>query len=184
MKLIIYGAKSMALGACHAIQTLYPEQEILCFLVKSLKDNPSELAGLPVRELETVATELTVEEKNGVTVLVGTPEILHEIKKDLENCGFERIACLDSKRMAVLMERYFTSEHIFPSLHCLPQGCEKIEPFVIMTKFYKDRVLKSQVSLPSWTHPLQVGTALTEERVAELLDSTGELISEKKCELL
>lgn len=57
---------------------------------------------------------------------------------------------------------------------------------VYMAKFYKDKPLKKTYSFPEWITPIQVGAALTTERVADVLDSTGENISSKNvnyCEL-
>lgn len=57
---------------------------------------------------------------------------------------------------------------------------------VYMAKFYKDRELKNAVELPGWLTPIQVGAALTDERVAALTDDSGDNISRKNpnyCEL-
>ena len=57
---------------------------------------------------------------------------------------------------------------------------------VYMAKFHKDRPLKHEVKLPEWILPIQVGAALTEKRIAELVDSSGTHISYKNgnyCEL-
>ena len=42
-KIIIYGAKSIALGVSHAIQSLYPERTVLGFMVTSADENPRHL---------------------------------------------------------------------------------------------------------------------------------------------
>jgi len=57
---------------------------------------------------------------------------------------------------------------------------------VYMAKFYKDKALKNMAEFPSWLTPIQVGAALTAERVAEITDDTGDHISDKNpnyCEL-
>lgn len=57
---------------------------------------------------------------------------------------------------------------------------------VYVAKFYKDRPLQKVCSYPKWLYPVQAGAALTEERVADILDSMGENISHKNanyCEL-
>jgi hypothetical protein len=48
-----------------------------------------------------------------------------------------------------------------------------------MAKFYKDQHLNSDYKIPDWITPIQVGAALTDERVAEVLDSEGDNISAK-----
>lgn len=57
---------------------------------------------------------------------------------------------------------------------------------VYMAKFYRDKPLKNQQLLPEWLIPIQVGAAGTQERVADVLDSSGNNISSKNanyCEL-
>lgn len=57
---------------------------------------------------------------------------------------------------------------------------------VYAAKFYKDRSLQKIYSYPKWLYPVQAGAALTEKRVADILDNTGENISYKNvnyCEL-
>lgn len=57
---------------------------------------------------------------------------------------------------------------------------------VYMAKFYKDKPLKNPQLLPEWLIPIQVGAALTNERVADVTDDSGDNISGKNlnyCEL-
>ncbi len=57
---------------------------------------------------------------------------------------------------------------------------------VYMAKFYRDRQLSGTYDFPEWLTPIQVGAALTDARVADILDCTGENISYKNvnyCEL-
>lgn len=57
---------------------------------------------------------------------------------------------------------------------------------VFMAKFYKDKLLENPKDKPAWLIPVQAGAALTDERVAELLDNSGKNISRKNpnyCEL-
>lgn len=57
---------------------------------------------------------------------------------------------------------------------------------VYMAKFYKDKPLKDRFPFPQWLIPIQVGAALTEERIAAVLDNRGDNISHKNanyCEL-
>lgn len=50
---------------------------------------------------------------------------------------------------------------------------------VYMAKFHGDKILKNVRDLPSWVIPIQVGAACTHERIAEILDCSGENISYK-----
>lgn len=184
MELVIYGARSLALGAYRAIQLLYPKYPVICFIVTSLYGNPSRLADLPVKQIEDLSHEV---DKEQIHVLIGTPEDIHpEIIEQLEKYGFHHYTCMDSRRESVLMEKFFLRIGMFPSLHSLPLGETKAALEVFMAKFYKDKPLKNIHRLSEWVHPLQVGAGLTKERVVDLVDDTGDNTSSKNvnyCEL-
>ena len=187
MHLAVYGAKSIALGVYQAVKELYPEYSPCCFLVSSLQNNPSVLAGLPVMELAKFSQGMSLKEKGNVHVLIGTPEDLHpEIVAALEKHDFCHYTCIDSRREAKLMEQYFIRKRMFPSIHTLKAGTEAAHLEVFITRFYKDRNLHNEYEIPGWLHPLQVGADLTMQRVAEYTDNTGDNISCKNvnyCEL-
>lgn len=187
MHLAVYGAKSIALGVYWAVKELYPEYPLCSFLVSSLQNNSSVLAGLPVRELEKFSQGLSSKEKDNIHVLIGTPEDIHpEIVAALEQYGFCHYTCIDSRREAKLMEQYFIRKQIFPSIHTLKPGTEAVHLKVFMARFYKDRHLQNEYEIPDWLHSLQVGADLTMQRVAEYADNTGDNISGKNvnyCEL-
>ena len=57
---------------------------------------------------------------------------------------------------------------------------------VYAAKFHRDKPLGNTYNFPDWLYPIQVGTSLTQERVADILDNSGENISHKNvnyCEL-
>ena len=57
---------------------------------------------------------------------------------------------------------------------------------VFMAKFHKDKPLENVADIPDWLVSVQAGAALTEKRIANVLDSSGENISHKNpnyCEL-
>lgn len=63
-------------------------------------------------------------------------------------------------------------------------GKEKFHIYI--AKFYKDRILKEDTPNLNWLIPLQVGSELTNDRVADLQDNVGNNISIKNpnyCEL-
>lgn len=179
-QLMIYGAKALALGACRAVQSLYPECLVKGFAVKSLNNNPDTLAGLPVQEL------LDVKEKE-IPILIAAPEDVHgEIVRDLRANGFFHYICMDSKLEAKLMERYFKNMGLFSSIHSMPMGETVKKLNVYMAKSEKDRPLKNTYNMPKWIHPLWVGSALNQEIKQGDRDDIGENISEKNgnyCEL-
>lgn len=174
-KFVIFGAKSLALGIYQAIHTLYQDCCIMGFLVSTRQGNPSTLAGLPVWELSSF-------HEREVCVLIATPEDTHaEIITILTQYGFHSYICMDSRKESALMEQYYSRTGIFPPLH---RNSEVLR--VYTAKFYRDKPLQNAYPMPEWCTPVQAGAALTDIRVADLLDSTGDNISSKNsnyCEL-
>lgn len=180
MNMVIYGAQSIALGAYNAIKELCPEKEILCFLVTEKGNNPLYLAGLPVYVLAEWSEQMNVADKEAIEVLIATPEsVMDAIESLLNQAGFCHYVRLDSMRWADMMERSFISNKKFTPVSAYPIGCNKQNVQVFMTKFWKDKVLTSGNKAPDYFIPVQAGAALTEQRVAENLDNTGDNISEK-----
>ena len=192
MKIAIYGAKSLALGMYRAIELLYPGQDCIGFVVNSMENNPSSLAGLSVVELEKISGEMSVEDKSDLHILICTPEDTHPaIEAYLQEHGFNNYTCMDSRKEARLMERYFVAINQFKSLHTL--SCDGIKADgegvsieAYQAKFYKDRPLKNTYDLPEWIIPIQVGATLTDVRITDVCDDQGDNISAKNvnyCEL-
>lgn len=180
MNLAIYGAQGTALGAYLAIYNLYPMRKIECFLVTRRGNNAQSLAGLPVLELDSYADGLSEDEKNNVEILIATPEnVMQEIEKSLDEKGLYCHVRLTSSRFADLQSFYFVHDKSFLPLAALPEGYHKADIQVFMAKFYKDKQLSEKYTVPDWITPIQVGAALCSERVADILDSDGEHISEK-----
>lgn len=111
MKVAIFGAQSIALGICCAIQKLYKDFTIVGFLVSSSIGNPKTLAGLPVYELGSFT-------QKDICILIATPEdIQEEIVQILEEQGFHNHFCVDSRTESELMEKYYIKIRAFQSLH-------------------------------------------------------------------
>lgn len=176
---IIYGAKSIALCACRAIQALIPENRLQGFAVTSREGNPQMLAGLPVWELGEITDRST-------QFLIATPENIHgEIAQYLEKNSFRHYICLSSGMENALMEAYYQSLGRFPSLHALETGDNPASIQAYMVQSAHDKPLSRAYEFPAWVAPLQVGAALS-GGVSGLRDDTGENISEKNrlyCEL-
>lgn len=187
MKLFIYGAKSIALGTCRALQKLYPSYQVEGFLVSSLNGNSAILADLPVCSLDEFFLSISEEERKEIHILIATPENIHkEIVADLQSKGLVQYTCITSQIEAELMERYFEVLQEFPSLHKLSQGNVTSKLEVLSAKFHRDVALQGEYERPEWIIPIQVGAALADIRVAECQDSRGENISVKNmnyCEL-
>lgn len=113
MKLIIFGAKSIALGTCLAVQKLYRDFEVVGFMVSSKAGNPDILVGLPVYELENFPDKR-------ICVLIAVPEDRHgEVIELLEDNKFHNHICIDSYRESKLMEKYYAKLGMFRSINSL-----------------------------------------------------------------
>lgn len=180
MKLVIYGAKGIALGAYHSIKKIFPMRDIQCFLVTEIGINANEVCGIPVRELEEFSLNCSDEDKNDVQILIATPEnVMSEIEQSLEQRGFYNHVRLNSGRWADMQRNAFVQDERFKPLSSYLVGFSKVNLHVYKAKFYRDRCLKSKVDEPDYIVPVQVGAALTDIRVADVLDNTGDHISEK-----
>lgn len=81
------------------------------------------------------------------------------------------------------MGDYYASMNLFSGL-ALSGKFKNMHGY--MAKFYKDRAQTGKCVIPRWIQPIQVGTALTDERVALKTDHLGDNISAKNvnyCEL-
>lgn len=180
MELVIYGAQAIALGTYEAIHNLYPIRKISCFLVSERGQNPKELAGIPVFELKSYAENLSEDEKQNIEILIATPEnVMSDIEKSLDVHGLFCHVRLTSIRFAQLMSFQSVCDKDFMPLSALPIGYHKANMHVFMAKFYKDKQLSDKYHIPEWITPIQVGTILTQQRVANLFDSDGKNISYK-----
>lgn len=180
MRLAIYGAQGIALGAYKSIKTLFPTKEVECFVVTSMGNNTPTLGGIPVRELADFVSGMTQEEKDDIEVLIATPENAMEvIEKSLEEVGIYNHIRLDSMKWADMQRDAFLKSGEFRPISSYPVGCHKADLSVYKMSHYKDKALSTVWTDPSYIKKLQVGGALAEERVAKLNDATGDNISDK-----
>lgn len=180
MELAIYGAQGYALAAFRIIGSLYPKRDVVCFVVTETKHNPSALMNVPVVGLAEFAARYVEKDKDGVEILIATPEnVQPEIEENLEGYGFRCHQRLDSARWAELMKLYLVREGKFLPLSAVPPGCHRAFIRTFAAQSHKDRPLCMPYPYPEWLLPLQVGAALTERKVAAYRDDCGENISRK-----
>lgn len=188
-KIYIAGAHSRAQTLRVYLQYLYPETEIVAYLVDDMSENASEVGGIPVCLIqEGLHSEYPV--------YIGTRSVNHpKLTQELRDVGFTEIIPvtveLDMQlRNAYLRKFYAERGEDFVVIDDLEAGECAVEKsariYVASTVF--DKPLQSDYSLLAEEAVLQVGAALTRERIAEcvLTDCTGENISEKNrqyCEL-
>lgn len=180
MRLVIYGAQGIALGAYNAIKEICPEREVECFLVTSMRNNNPVLGGIPVRELEEFVDGMSQDEKDDIEVLIGTPEnVMPAIEAGLDEIGLHNFVRLTSIRWADMQREAFEKNGEFMPLSAYPVGGHKVVLDIYKMSHYKDKVLSTVWKDPSYVKKLQVGATLTDERIAELTDASDDNISEK-----
>lgn len=208
MKTIIYGAQGYALGTCEAMKTLYPERDILFFMVSSLVGNPTTLAGIRVKEIADVSASFSDEEKKELEVIIATPEnVQQEIEETLDRYRFSNHSRLTSKRWGELMDALYGKNGEFTPLaayesanvsnvgvaNTRPVG-EAVQVFgkdnprlnIFFARSHKDKELKTKIVRPGYMHAIQVGAANSSDRIAEITDDTWDNISAKNgnyCEI-
>ena len=192
----IYGAQMVAVRVYFALKKLYPDVRTEVFLVSSQAGNPSSIDGIPVMEFKEF-------HRRDMRILIAAPDVHHsEVTAALEERDFTNYQCIDSKTEAELLKAFYGEEGRFCPLASYSLGSAEtagnventehtghtkgvpLNIAVYMSKFYKDRPLKSAYELPAWVHPIQAGAALTESRIADILDNEGEHISMKNPNLL
>ena len=173
MSIAIYGAGMVAVSVYYAIKTLYPNSQIISFLVSNREGNPTAIDGVSV---ETLAHFHQKE----VQIVIATPENFHEeIIKSLKEKELYNYICIDSEKEAQLMCEFYKKTGQVKVLSSFTKGDEKAELFVGMSKFYKDKELKGKYQFPKWIYPIQAGASLTDVCVADLQDNVGDNISFK-----
>lgn len=178
--MVIYGAQGIALGVYNAINLLYPEEKIDCFLVTERGINSSTLGGIPVIELLEFIKDKTEEEKANVTVLICTPEnVMEAIEESLDEARMHNHIRIDSKRWAYLQDKALTISGIFTPLSTYPIGRKKANIEVFKMIHHKDKPLKSEHKDPEFVTSVQVGSAFADIKMAECIDKLGDNISNK-----
>lgn len=180
MRIVIYGAQGIALGAYNAIKILQPDAVVECFLVTQRGSNASLLGKLPVRELLEFVADHTDPEKGNFLVLIATPEIvMAAIERNLDEAGLHNYVRLDSLRWAKMQELAFVKKGIFMPLAAYVPGNRKPEIHIFKMCHEKDKALRTQYQDPDYVKRLQVGAAAAAKQVASLQDNSGDHISLK-----
>ncbi len=179
MNLIIFGAQGYALGTYKAIKELDSRRLMPYFLVSDIDYNERILDGIPVRDIKSVSAELSIADKQNTNILIATPvNVQPEIEEILELYGFHHYSRLTSSRWRELMRGYHSKTQFQP-LSSLPVGCDR--PFIRMysAKSHVDRALRHPPILPDYVFPIQVGRANADRRIADIVDNTGDNISNR-----
>ena len=178
MKIAIYGAQGYALGTYRALKTLYPEKEIPFFIVSAMEGNPVTLAGIPVKLVSDVAEFYSDEEKNDLEIIIATPEnIQQEIEGTLDRYGFYNHSRLISDRWGELMDAFYARNEDFMPLRglrvaeidrkALGRGSFGYDVSIFFARSHRDKALKNEIVRPVFMYAIQVGSANTDERIAD-----------------
>lgn len=189
-RIYIFGAHSRGRTFKAYINFLYPETVVEAFIVDAIYENGQYIDGIAVKEIgKWMDTE--------VPVYIATRGIYHE--KIIENlCTFGIKAIipvtvnLDMQLRNEYMRKFYEyNEKKFIKLKNLPlvsEQCKKKKAAcVYVATSIHDSMLQEKYSLKSYEKRIQVGSALTEERLENAeFDCIGDNISEKNrqyCEL-
>lgn len=198
-KIYIVGAGSRAKTLTGYLRELYPQVEIVAYLVSLTAENEPDIDGVPVLQLDAVKSTSVIG-----PVFIATKGMYHEqLNKQLLDLGFTTVVPItpavdNDFRNLYVRKKYQRQGWSFQKLdelsahpddpydsahvHDLPDVC------IYMAKSIYDKPLSQSYEVPGYERPIQVGAALTEQRLCQgiLTDCTGENISEKNrqyCEL-
>ncbi|MBO6178670.1 MAG: DUF4422 domain-containing protein [Selenomonadaceae bacterium] len=174
----IYGAQVVAYGAYTAIRHLcgkLPQG----FIVNRSDGNPEDIEGIPVcSRWESIPRESLI--------IVAVTELLHEeIAKALEAAGFTKLFLLTQHEEHLLMSAYFESIGRFPMAK-LSTDATFVDLAIYEVRNHRDKPLSTRPPLNVFEHTIQAGAAITEDRIAKIMDHTGKNISAKNrqyCEM-
>lgn len=180
MKLAIYGAQAMAFGAFKAIRELFPDKEILCFIVTEKGMNASTLGDIPVMEFDDFLEKIPEDKRDEVEILIGTPEnAMQDIERDLKKAGIRNYVRLNSSRWSDMVGNAFLKSGRYLPLTAYVVGCNRGRLHVFKMVHFHDRHLKTKHQDPDYISTLQVGAGNSPEIVTDFRDDKKDNISLK-----
>lgn len=195
--IIIYGAGRIAKSVIKCLTNGFYNFHISYVAVSSKDENPDEIEGIPV----CLISELTKYKDNSVVLIATVDKYLNEITKVLSDYKFENIVpfTFESKLWSEVRSKYISDvfkskgkkyilleDEISAARQDAGSNIKNADIAVYMAKSHVDKPLNSVASVPDWVIPIQAGAALTDKRVADLTDDSGDNISgknKKYCEL-
>ena len=188
-KIYIFGAHSRGKTAAHYLCYLNPELEIEAYLYDNDEPNEPNVNGVPVIRLEE-NTKLNTE----YPVYIGTRGVFYpSIIANLEKLGMKDIRPITvdvdlQLRNAYLKKYYASVGRDFLKIEDLSGTEVALTTSVYVAKSIYDKQLMDEYSLQEYEKEIQVGAALTDQRLADdiVVDNVGENISKRNkqfCEL-
>lgn len=173
----LYGAGIVAYGAYRAIEELWGIRP-RGFLVTKQDSQLKEIEGIPV----LICEESRIDREKSL-VIIATPEEYHSsIELSLKEQGISNYLKLDSHREYMLMGKYLKKVRNLNLIEDFEtHGGETNHDAigVYMAVSHRDRPLTQDYKEELWVRKIQVGAALTSERICELTDLGEDSISHK-----
>ncbi len=193
---ILFGTGLVAFEAANCLLGKPYRLLIDGFLVSEKRDQPDQVMGIPVYDFSSAQGVIDKD----TTIFVATMgKHLPSIQKALKQHGYQNIIPMtfESDLWSLIQGNTYRENRLAQKLPYLTleeelnKGSDghrfrenKIHIYTVRS--HMDKSLSEELSRFSWEIPIQAGAALTEQRICEVQDNTGEHISHKNreyCEL-
>ncbi len=184
-RIVIFGAQSRAKTLKGYVQFLYPDVEIVAFLVDAGEENVSLIDGIPVLLLPDATIP------RDVPVYIATKAIYHEdIANRLRKKGVKKIV-----PVTVEVDNFFRNKYVEKVYENRLREFVKIDTLDIMRRIERSRDIRGVVYMAKSIYdkplvyskvpeqyivPIQVGAALTQQRLEDCKITDNTVIGERK----
>lgn len=197
-QLALYGAGLVAFEAANCLMGKPYQLKIDYCVVSSREGSPDYVMGIPVVDLESAKRLLY---SSAVVIIATAEKYQASIQAALQEAGFSHVISLtfesdlwsDIRGNAYRAQRlaagrpYLTLEEELGAVNLERDGQTALpKVHVYAARCHVDKPLLEDVSRYSWEIPIQAGAALTDQRICDVQDHTGDHISGKNgqyCEL-
>ena len=178
----IVGAHSRARTLGTYLTKLDPDRRIAAYLYDNGESNPKEIDGIPVLYFDE-----TTQLRTDWPVYLGTRGIYHgDLTRKLCRMGMKTVIPVTPDLDCELRNR-FLKIHFSERGREYPKLMESHESACIyVARSVFDKPLRQEYKLSEFQKEIQVGAALTDQKICRLTDDTGEHISDRNkqfCEL-
>ena len=178
----IVGAHSRARTLGVYLTKTEPGIRITAYLYDNDESNPDSIEGTPVIRFDETTSLVT-----GYPVYLGTRGVYHaDLTKKLKRIGMKEIIPVTPQLDMELRNRFLTVYYAEMGRRYDRFDDISESACIYVVRSVLDKPLRCAYPLSAFQKEIQVGAALTEERICELTDDTGENISERNrqfCEL-
>lgn len=178
----IVGAHSRAQTLGIYLVKLYPDLKIAAYLYDNEEPNRKEINGVPVIHFDE-----NMQLRTDWPIYLGTRGIYHDrLTKKLHRMGMKRVIPVTSELDCELRNRFLEIYFAEQNREYLKLDSQSDEVCIYVARSVFDKPLQREYRLSKFQKEIQVGAALTEQRICHLTDDVGEHISDKNnqfCEL-